>query len=71
MKAYRVEALLQGTLQGVNTVRFVGSAAEAASRRAALVKSGMYRADITTTQVEIPTNKDDLLDYLNLLMATT
>jgi len=46
-----------------------GSQAEAASQRAAWVKSGVKRADITTEEVEVPTNKQGLIGFLNQLSS--
>ena len=49
---------------------FVGSQAEAATVRARLVKEGTPRKNITTTAVDVPTDKEGLLRFLNL-MATS
>ena len=48
-------------------VRWVGSQADAASIRADLVKGGVARKDIKTTAIDVPTNKEGLLDFLGLL----
>lgn len=49
---------------------FVGSQAEAATVRARHVKEGTPRKNITTTSVNVPTDKEGLLRFLNL-MATS
>ena len=49
---------------------FVGSQAEAASVRARHVKEGTPRKNITTVAVDVPTDKEGLLRFLNL-MATS
>lgn len=49
---------------------FVASQADAATVRARLVKEGTPRKDITTTAVDVPTDKEGLLRFLNL-MATS
>jgi hypothetical protein len=61
MKLYQITS----TMHGVTATRFVGTQAEAASRRATLVSAGAHRADITTTPVEVPTDKVGLLAFLN------
>lgn len=50
---------------GVDTYSWQGSRADAASRRRAAVESGVKRKDIGTVEVEIPTTKTGLLDWLN------
>lgn len=49
---------------------FVGSQAEAASVRARHVKEGTPCKNITTIAVDVPTDKEGLLRFLNL-MATS
>ena len=49
---------------------YVVSQADAASTRKRLVDEGFRRADITTTEVDVPTDKTGLLSFLNL-MATS
>ena len=53
------------TRNGVDTYSWQGSRADAASRRRAAVESGVKRKDIGTVEVEIPTTKTGLLDWLN------
>ena len=61
MNCYQITSFLHG----VASTRFVGSQAEAAARRAALVKAGVHRANITTAMVEVPTDKKGLLAFIN------
>lgn len=49
---------------------FVGSQAEAATVRARMVKEGAARKDITTLAVNVPTDKEGLLRFLNLMAAS-
>lgn len=49
---------------------FVVSQADAASTRKGLVDEGFKRADIATVEVDVPTDKAGLLNFLNL-MATS
>lgn len=55
---------------GAPAAVFVGSQAEAASTRQKLVSEGTPRKNITTTSVNVPTDKEGLLRFLNL-MATS
>ena len=49
-----------------NVSIWVGSKAEASSTRAYLVSNkGYKRADITTTEVDVPTDKAGLIGFLN------
>lgn len=63
MRLYRVT----GPLAGVDTDRFVGTQEEAAARRKALVEAGARRAELTTEEVEVPTDKKGLIEFLNSL----
>ena len=63
MRLYRVT----GPLAGVATARFVGTQGEAAARRKALVEAGARRAELTTEEVEVPTDKKGLIEFLNSL----
>lgn len=49
----------------IKQFKWVGSQADAASARAALNSGGVKRADIKTKEVEVPTNKAGLLEFLN------
>lgn len=61
MKLYKTTI----TRNGVDTYSWQGSQADAASRRRVAVESGVKRKDIETVEVEIPTTKPGLLDWLN------
>lgn len=45
--------------------RWVGTQADAATQRAAYANQGIKRGDIHTKQVDVPTDKAGLLDFLN------
>lgn len=49
---------------GIQT-RWAGSQAEAATNRKAFVGMGFKRAEVETEEVEVPTNKTGLLEFLN------
>lgn len=61
MKLYKTTI----TRNGVDTYSWQGSRADAASRRRVAVESGVKRKDTGTVEVEIPTTKTGLLDWLN------
>lgn len=63
MRLYKITA--QGDHKLVPTVLFAGSQADAASQRKALTEQGYKRASIETKEVEVPTNKQGLIDFLN------
>lgn len=44
---------------------WTASQAAAATQRAAFVRAGIPRAKIATDEVEVPTNRTKLLDFLN------
>lgn len=58
MKLYKIEAK-------DNDTQWVGSQSEAATARKHLGAKGIKRNEITTTEVEVPTNKAGLLEFLN------
>ena len=66
---YKIGAV-DGSILVPEVSEFVGSQAEAATLRASHVKGGVARKDITTTAVNVPTDKEGLLRFLNL-MATS
>lgn len=71
MKLHLVTAKTKVDVDDVLEVsEFVGSQAEAATLRASHVKGGVARKDITTIAVDVPTDKEGLLRFLNL-MATS
>lgn len=61
MKLYKTTI----TRNGTDTFSWQGSQAEAASKRRAAVEDGVKRKDMETVEVEIPTTKTGLLDWLN------
>lgn len=44
---------------------WAGSQAEAATARKLLVDQGAKRKDLVTEEIEVPTNKQGLIDFLN------
>ena len=72
MKLYLITAEVDVSDVGdtLEASEFVGSQAEAATVRARMNKDGIPRKDITTTAVDVPTDKEGLLRFLNL-MATS
>lgn len=48
---------------------WVGSQAEAASVRKQFVSAGFRRTEIITSEVDVPTTKIGLLEFLNILSA--
>lgn len=71
MKLHLVTAKIDADADGPHEVsEFVGSQAEAGTVRARLVKEGTPRKDITTTAVDVPTDKEGLLRFLNLVATS-
>jgi hypothetical protein len=61
----KLQKITASQIGAVRTV-FAGSQSEAAGLRKQLVSEGGYkRADITTTEVDVPTDKKGLLEWLN------
>ncbi len=60
MRVYKVECL------GEKAV-YVATQADAVKARAHFWNTGHKRAEVTTTQVDLPTKKDDLLAFINAL----
>lgn len=58
MRLYRVSAK-------DNPTKWFGTQSECASERKALNSKGVPRAEIVTEEVEVPTNKKELLEWLN------
>jgi hypothetical protein len=48
---------------------WAGSQSEAASARKTLVEQGAKRKDLMTQEVEVPTKKEELIGFLNLLAS--
>lgn len=60
MRLYRITAN-ETALPSV----WAGSQAEAAAARKLLVDQGAKRKDLVTEEIEVPTNKQGLIDFLN------
>lgn len=58
MRLYKIEVL------GAKT-KWVGTQAEAANIRKQFVDAGRKRAELTTSEVNVPTDKAGLLAFLN------
>ncbi len=70
MQLYKTTARFYGTVNGVPDVETVttvwsGSMASAGSDRAKAVADGAKRKDVETVDVNIPTNKTELINFLN------
>lgn len=57
MKLYRVDAH--------GKIKWVGSQAATAKARKEFTDVGVKRNEITTTEIDVPTRKVELLDWLN------
>lgn len=64
MRLYRTTVKSHPDVQGPRP-HWVGSQAEASKYRASLTSSGVKRADITTDEIDVPTDKRGLLEWLN------
>mgnify|MGYP000005144360 FL=1 len=51
--------------QFTTQTNWVGSQADAASVRKSLVDDGWKRVEILTEEIDVPTNKDGLIKFLN------
>lgn len=60
MKLYRVSANAD-----VQKVIWVGTQSDAGKARKELVADGFKRAEIETEEIDVPTNKEGLLSFLN------
>lgn len=68
MKLYLITAEIDVSEDGTKFDRHViwgGSQADAASARKELLNRGATRKDLKTFEVEVPTNKEGLLQFLN------
>ena len=70
MQLYKTTSTIYTALNGVSdqavtTVVWSGSMAAAGSDRAKAVADGAKRKDVETTPVDIPTNKTELINFLN------
>lgn len=61
MKLYCVKAVAGCDVE----MRWVGSQADAGKTRKEFVEMGFKRADLETEEVDVPTNKEGLLAFLN------
>jgi hypothetical protein len=66
MKLYIIDAPIEGE---ANITRVVTSQAECASTRAELTSIGIKRKDIDTHEVDVPTTKAELVNFLNQLLS--
>lgn len=57
--------LVHVTKPDVKKFAWVGSQAEAAAARASFTSDGHKRADIETKEVDVPTDKKGLIEFLN------
>jgi hypothetical protein len=48
---------------------WAGSQADAASARKSLMEQGAKRKDLMTHEIEVPTKKEELIGFLNLLAS--
>lgn len=67
MKLYIIDAPIEGE---ANITRVVTSQAECASVRAELTGMGIKRKDIGTHEVDVPTTKAELVNFLNQLLSS-
>ena len=67
MKLYIIDAPIEGE---ANITRVVTSQAECASVRAELTGIGIKRKDIGTHEVDVPTTKAELVNFLNQLLSS-
>lgn len=65
MKLYRIVAASE---KGADIItRWVGTQSDAAKTRKELVADGFKRAELSTEEVDVPTNKEGMLEFLNKL----
>lgn len=69
MRLYKISTTLSDAAESKRVTKFVGSQVEAASVRKDLVAQGVKRKDIESIEVEVPTDKAGLMEYLNKLVA--
>lgn len=61
MKLYRITA----TTEAENKTVWVGSQSDAGKARKSLIEDGFKRAELVTEEIDVPTNKEGLLAFLN------
>lgn len=67
MKLYKVTAQSNRDDTPVSEIVWVGSQADAAKARKSFIEQGFKRAKLDTEEVDVPTNKEGLLNFLNSL----
>ena len=73
MKLYFVTGMVNAPEEGdgmVTESHWVASKAETATIRAEMIRKGATRKGISTIEVDVPTNKEGLLRFLNLLTVS-
>lgn len=65
MKLYRIS--VESERDADRPCVWVGSQADAGKARKEFVADGFKRAEITTDEVDVPTNKEGLINFLNKL----
>jgi len=66
MKLYKITASGWPTSEAPDSgIHWVGTQADAASKRKQLVADGYKRAEVYTDEVDVPTDKAGLLAFLN------
>lgn len=69
MKLYKITAKTTRNIDvssDFKSTKWAGSQTEAAKARKEFMDRGFKRAELDTQDVEVPTNKDGLLNWLNL-----
>lgn len=51
------------------SAKFVGTQADTASERKRLLAAGWHRKEITTAEIDVPTDKAGLISFLNVLLS--
>ena len=65
MKLYLVHGSIKKADDFETVAKWCGSQSECASARKEFTAQGAKRADLTTDEVEVPTNKAGLIEFLN------
>lgn len=65
MKLYKQTAVVRDSAGAAQETHWSGSQAEASKQRAEWTRKGVKRAEITTDEVDVPTDKKGLLEWLN------
>lgn len=67
MKLYRVSAVSQENPHDRHFAEWTGTQAGCGKLRATLTGNGVPKKDILTREYEVPTNKEGLIAFLNLV----